>query len=128
MPDGLPGSVCHSPGDCHFDRLLVAELRAIGQPRRDPLKSFPGYGRVQLPPKSTRKSWSRSTASRPPSARKRSRASSSALAEKLVKSPLFSLMVTTAIEKQYLAKSGLRAEEKEQGSYFIAAVHSWHSR
>jgi len=38
------------------------------------------------------------------------------LAEKLVQSPLFSLMMTTAIEKQYLAKSGLSAEEKAAGA------------
>ncbi|MGD9632614.1 MAG: hypothetical protein AB7G28_05875 [Pirellulales bacterium] len=38
------------------------------------------------------------------------------LAEKLVKSPLFSMLMATAIEKQYLAKSGLSDEEKVAGS------------
>ena len=39
-----------------------------------------------------------------------------ALAEKLMKSPLFSLMMTMAIEKQYLAKSGLSEQEKTDGA------------
>lgn len=38
------------------------------------------------------------------------------LAEKLVQSPLFSMLMTTAIEKQYLAKSGLSEQEKVEGS------------
>lgn len=38
------------------------------------------------------------------------------LAQKLVKSPIFSLIMTTAIEKQYLAKSGLSDQEKAEGA------------
>jgi hypothetical protein len=38
------------------------------------------------------------------------------LAQKLVKSPLFSLMMAMAIEKQYLAKSGLSEQEKTEGA------------
>lgn len=37
------------------------------------------------------------------------------LAEKLVQSPIFSMIMATAIEKQYLAKSGLSDQEKTEG-------------
>jgi hypothetical protein len=37
------------------------------------------------------------------------------LAEKMVKSPIFSMIMAMAIEKQYLAKSGLSEQEKTEG-------------